>query len=146
MRWVVPILILCALVSQASARPPEYLEYYASVVKVIDGDTIRATVNLWPKLTELATIRMRGIDTPEMRARCPREKERAILARDYVRGLLKPGTRIKLSNIRLGKYAGRVVANVLIKDTGGRWVDFTSAMIAANYARQYDGGKRKGWC
>lgn len=146
MRWVVTILILCAFVSQASARPPEYLEYYASVVKVIDGDTIRAKVKIWPKLTELATIRVRGIDTPEMRPRCPREKELAILARDYVRGLLKPGAIIKVQNIKLGKYAGRVVANILIQDTGGRWVDLSEAMIAANYARPYFGGKRKGWC
>ena len=42
----------------------------------------------------------------------------------------------------LGKYAGRVVADVTLED--GR--SLADILITADLARPYDGGTREGWC
>ena len=52
------------------------------------------------------------------------------------------GTRVTLRNVKLGKYAGRVVADVIIED--GR--SLADILITADLARSYDGGTREGWC
>jgi len=49
-----------------------YAEYYATVVRVIDGDTLEVRVNLWPGLVAEYAVRVRDIDAPELRgADCP---------------------------------------------------------------------------
>ena len=53
MRQSLRALVLCWLVS-------------ASVVRVIDGDTFVASVDIWPGLTGTAHVRVLGVDTPEM--------------------------------------------------------------------------------
>ncbi len=63
----------------------------------------------------------------------------AIRARDFVRATV--GAAVQLTNIRHGKYAGRVVADV--------WVDgrkLADLLIAENLGRPYHGGRREGWC
>ncbi len=63
----------------------------------------------------------------------------AIRARDFVRATV--GAAVQLTNIRHGKYAGRVVADV--------WVDgqkLSALLIAENLARPDRGGRREGWC
>ena len=57
-------------------------------------------------------------------------------ARDFV------STRVTLRNVKLGKYAGRVVADVIIGD-GRRLAD---VLIEAGLRRPYDVGARQGWC
>ena len=55
--------------------------------------------------------------------------------------------RDQLHNIKLGKFAGRVLADVQIH-TGHRRStdDLAELLIEAGHARPYDGGARAGWC
>ena len=57
----------------------------AEVLRVIDGDTFEARVNLWPGLDITTRVRLRGIDAPEMKARCGEERVKAEAARDALR-------------------------------------------------------------
>jgi endonuclease YncB( thermonuclease family) len=41
--------------------------YEGRVVRVIDGDTIRVAIGIWPD-EEVTAIRVRGVDTPELKA------------------------------------------------------------------------------
>src|SRR5688500_17296733 len=41
------------------------LAYPAEVLRVLDGDTFEARVQLWPGLAITTRVRLRGIDTPE---------------------------------------------------------------------------------
>jgi len=63
-------------------------EYRAQLVKVIDGDTIDVVLDLGFKLSYGIRLRLRGIDTPEMRAADPAERERAQKAKDVITELL----------------------------------------------------------
>ncbi len=112
----------------------------AKVISVYDGDTITVDALPWPGMTIRTSVRLDGVDTPEIRGRCQAEKDLAIKARDFVRA--KVGTTVKLYQIRHGKYAGRVVARV--KTVTGD--DIATALISAGLGREYYGGRRESWC
>ena len=57
---------------------------YYEVIRVYDGDTITIRT---PKGTT-PSLRLVGVDTPEINADTQAEKDRAIAARDYLRGLI----------------------------------------------------------
>lgn len=113
----------------------------ATVVRVIDGDTFVADALVWPGQTIRVNIRIRGIDAPEMKARCVSEREAAERARDELAGLLGVGT-VAISDIAGAKYYGRVLADVA--NSGG--VLIGPAMIGRKLVRPYKGGKRERWC
>jgi micrococcal nuclease len=46
----------------------------AEVVRVIDGDTLEARVRIWPGMDVTTRVRLRGIDAPELHARCEGER------------------------------------------------------------------------
>ena len=54
----------------------------AEVIRVLDGDTFEARVRIWPGMDITTRVRLRGIDAPEMHARCDDERVKAIAARD----------------------------------------------------------------
>lgn len=113
----------------------------ASVVSVYDGDTLTVDAFPWPGQTQRTSVRINGIDTAEMRGKCPLEKEKARAAK--ARTIELAGDAVTLVNIHLGKYAGRVVASVILKD--GR--DLATVLIDDGFARPYSGkGARKSWC
>jgi endonuclease YncB( thermonuclease family) len=111
----------------------------ADVVRIIDGDTITVDAEPWPGLTIRVGVRVDGIDTPELRGQCDEEKTLAVRARDRVRELV--GATVELRNVRQGKIARRIVADVYVD--GQRLAD---VLIAEGLARPYDGGRRESWC
>jgi endonuclease YncB( thermonuclease family) len=64
-------------VQSATAR----MAHPAEVLRIIDGDTFEARVNLWPGLDVTTRVRLRGIDAPELKARCGEERIKAEAAR-----------------------------------------------------------------
>jgi endonuclease YncB( thermonuclease family) len=112
----------------------------AEVVRVIDGDTIEIRAQIWLQLALTSHVRVRGIDTPEMRGECFEEKAMAAAARDRLAELVGPA--LRLTNISDDKYFGRVVADV----SAGDGTDIGAAMIASGLARPYDGETRGDWC
>jgi micrococcal nuclease len=113
----------------------------AEVVEVIDGDTLRVRAQVWIDLELETLVRLRGIDTPELRGQCEAEKARARAAKEALARLAAAGP-VALTQVEYEKYAGRVLADV--GTAGGQ--DLAQAMIAAGHARAYAGGERQGWC
>ena len=113
----------------------------AKVVKVYDGDTFTVEAYPWPGLEAKASVRIDGVDTPEIRGMCEAEKQKAIEAREFVKGLIL-GEVVQLENVKHGKYAGRVVAMVIL-DGGENLAD---KIIQQGLGREYHGGAREGWC
>jgi endonuclease YncB( thermonuclease family) len=111
------------------------------VLRVIDGDTFEARVHLWPGLDVTTRVRLRGVDAPEMKARCGGERTRAEAARDALRAILDQGG-VGIAQVSLDKYGGRVVADAFTRTTPS----VSSALLDAGMARRYGGGRRGGWC
>lgn len=121
--------------------------FNATVVRVYDADTVIVDVYPWPSISVRTKVRIRGIDTPERRRyKCPEEKQLARISTDYVKGLLPKGTRVQLTEVSFGKYANRVIGNLMIGSIDNKWTSLGEILLAAGYAKPYKGRKKKGWC
>ena len=141
MRIPVLILALVALLSPAHATGRLAGPVEAEVLRVIDGDSLVVRARIWLGQTVETHVRLTGIDTPELRGKCDREREKAEAARTALIGLLGDGP-VALSDIETDKFGGRVRARV----GSATHPDVAQAMIATGHARAYDGGRRAGWC
>jgi len=117
------------------------IAYPAEVVRVIDGDTFEARVRVWPGLDVDTKVRLRGIDAPELHARCADEHVKAQAARAALEKILAAGG-VTISRVGIDKYGGRVDAFVATRDTA----DVSAALLNGGWARSYDGGRRGSWC
>jgi endonuclease YncB( thermonuclease family) len=135
-------LILCLILQiQAQAAPQYGTVTVSKVISVYDGDTFRVNIDSLPPIVgKNISIRVNGVDTPEIRGKCQYEKNLALKARDFVRGKLANAKKIKLTNLQRGKYF-RVVANVLIDG-----VSLEQDLLDNKLAYEYDGGKKLSWC
>lgn len=136
-------LALTALPASAANWPaPEMLKgpFEAEALYVIDGDSIKARVRIWLNQHIETTIRIRGIDTPEIKGKCDYEKNRAQEAKSRLQELV--GDKIILSDVQSDKYGNRVIADVATLDAQ----NVSAVMIKENLARPYFGKKRGSWC
>ena len=141
-------LLLALAPAEARRKKPVWPgPYRAEVMAIIDSDTIRVVASVWPNVQVPALIRLAGVDTPEkFRPHCAAEKARALAATEFVRGLIAPGDTVWLRNVRLGKYAGRVLARVEFQQADGSRADLSEVLLKAGWARPYFGGHKENWC
>jgi endonuclease YncB( thermonuclease family) len=135
----VRLLLAALLLIAAEAAAFPYGPHAATVVRVIDGDTVEVDVTPWPHANIRATVRLAGIDTPELSgAPCEAKLARAArkAAQDWLAGR---DVRVTLTGRdKYGRFVGR-----LTDDRGG---DLSDALLAAGHGRPYAGGKRGAWC
>ena len=127
--------------TQPAYTAPVRGSHAADVLRVIDGDTFEARVHIWPGMDVTTKVRLRGIDAPEMNARCDDERVKAVAARDALSRLLAEGG-VGIARIGQDKYGGRVDADVSTQRTA----DVSEALVARALVRRYDGGRRESWC
>jgi micrococcal nuclease len=137
----VAALFLCLALS-GLAIAETYGPYRATVVRVIDGDSLEADVRLWPGLTQRISIRLDGVDTPEKNGG-PCEAGMARKASLFTNAWVSKGREVVLSDVRPDKYGGRVVGRVRRE---GKVESLGSALVAAGHAREYSAGKKGKWC
>ncbi|RKZ79032.1 MAG: hypothetical protein DRQ35_04980 [Gammaproteobacteria bacterium] len=131
------------------------------LIRVIDGDTLRVRVTIWPSTVVNTTIRIFGVDTPELRSKCSKTAQLSVAAKHFTEKVLEKG--FFLSEVTHGKYAGRYLARVYLPITTSKssWMSETSlrkyaetgegptlsdALIAEGYGLPYYGkGKRPPW-
>ncbi len=139
MRYLIAALLALPGVALAADTIPGPI--VATVVSVYDGDTLTVNAHYpWPGMTIRTAVRIRGIDTGELRGLCDAETELAKRARDFV--VATVGDHVQLTNIALGQFAGRIIADVALAD--GR--QLAGLLITEGLAREYHGGTRLGWC
>ncbi|KMP11205.1 nuclease [Candidatus Nitromaritima sp. SCGC AAA799-A02] len=138
-----PLIIACILLWSALAHAKSFGDYEgAAYVRNYDGDTITFNLpGLHPIIGEKISIRVNGIDTPEIRGKCEKEKYDAQQARDMVADILKDAEKITLKNMKRGKYF-RIAADVIVDGE-----NLADILIEAGMADKYGGGKKtKHWC
>jgi len=117
--------------------------YTYDVVGIYDGDTFYIRMDGLPVELQRIGVRVRGVDTAEMKGKCAFEKSTAAGAKLFTTRQLKlSGNRVTLQGLKWDKYGGRVDADVFLAN-GQKLADM---MIQQGYARPYNGGKRAGWC
>ena len=93
------------------------------IVRVIDGDTVDAIIDLGFNVHIKERIRLYGINTPETRTRNKEEKKRGLIAKEKVKHILYSAKNIKLESKGLGKY-GRVLGILIIDNQEQSLNDF----------------------
>ena len=114
---------------------------FADVEKVRDGDSIVVRAHIWPGHRVSVSVRLRGIDAPELRAKCPNEKRMALEAKHTVERLVGD-QQVKLFGVSGGKYFGRVLARVVTHDG----IDVAHHLLQHKMVRTYKSGRRSSWC
>ena len=113
------------------------------VIKVYDGDTITIASKL-PYLESPMyrfSVRLNGIDCPEIKGKDDNEKQCAVIAKNEVIDLVL-NKEIHLKNIQTEKY-GRILADVYINN-----LHVNQHLIEKRLAVKYDGGTKispKNW-
>ena len=120
--------------------------YRAKLVKVVDGDTIDALIDVGFDIWFKKRIRYKGVDTWESRTRNLEEKKLGIAAKERNKELLesvssKPGY-FRLKSHGVGKY-GRVLGEIFIQDKEGKTYNVNETLISEGHAYVYEGGTKK---
>ena len=111
------------------------------VWSIYDGDSFKVNINSWPDIIgKSISIRVRGVDAPEIRGKCQAEKLAARKAKQHTVSLLRSARVVQLTNMQRDKYF-RILANVMIDG-----VSLADSLINNGLARHYYGGKRGSWC
>jgi endonuclease YncB( thermonuclease family) len=107
-----------------------------------DGDT--CTVSLSDNIPALfgdhITVRLAGVDTPEIKGMCEQEKALAKQAQALTQQLMVQASKIELAEPRRDKYF-RILAKVMADGQ-----DVAQELVKAGLAVKYDGGTKKRWC
>lgn len=128
------LAVILVVVLAQTAGSEEIAEVRLLHATAVDGDTIHI-------LGRRQSVRIKGLDTPELHGKCPAEIEKARLAKKRMQELIDGGVTLEFDGRRIDKY-GRLLARVI--DATGR--DVAAVMIDEGLARPYDGGHRDGWC
>ncbi len=143
------------------AKKMDFREYECELIKVVDGDTIDAYIDLGFKVKMKQRIRYMGLDTWESRTRDLEEKAKGLVAKARNNELLEQGI-FKLRSFGTGKY-GRVLGEIFVSPdfvgdhiqecianpesaidlSSDGWVSVNDILMEEGHAYAYDGGKKK---
>lgn len=110
----------------------------ARIVRVVDGDTLLVDAEPWPQQSIRVYVRLRGVDAPELHARCADERRAAGEARAALDALVASDATVELYAVSGDKYFGRVLADARLGDGG----DLASILLQRKLVRPYHGGRR----
>jgi micrococcal nuclease len=90
-------------------------EYKAKIIKVVDGDTVDALIDLGFDTHVTKRIRLYGINAPESRTRDKEEKVRGLAAKVRLKEILKENkNEIIIKSHGVGKF-GRVLGELFVE-------------------------------
>ena len=109
--------------------------YRAEVIRVIDGDSMIALVDLGFNTWKKVNIRFFGVDAYETRTKDVKEKERGFKAKERVIEVLKEnGNKFLLKSRGVGKF-GRCLGEIYIKSLGD--VSLQNLLLNEGHAVKY---------
>ena len=111
--------------------------YKEKCLRVVDGDTIDAQIDLGFDTHKVIRIRLVGINAAESRTRDLEEKVRGLAAKQFVKDILKKHkNEFVLHSQGVGKY-GRCLGELFVNE-----VNVNKKLIEEGHAVEYYGGKR----
>ncbi len=125
------MIILPLLVAMSSFQS-------VTVTRVLDGDTIKIELPELPDIFSRMSVRLKGIDSPEIHAKRPCERRDAVLAREAVEALTT-NKRVELNFCVSDKYY-RLLCFVRVGP-----IDLSGYLLDKGLAAPYSGGKKQAW-
>jgi micrococcal nuclease len=124
-----------------SLRDP-YIYRIKQIIKVVDGDTIDADIDLGFDISLSKRIRLAAVDTPESRTADANEKKYGLESKEWLKHKVENAKNILIKTElpdSTEKY-GRIIGHLFINDQD---TSLNNQMITEGYAWTYDGGTKK---
>ena len=115
-------------------------EYNIKITRVIDGDTVDGMIDLGFHTHTFKRVRLVGINAPETRTRDKAEKEKGIIAKNWLKNLVEENEKFIITSYGTGKF-GRVLGELFVVK-GERKQSVNKMMINAGLGEEYHGGAR----
>jgi micrococcal nuclease len=118
-----------------------YIYRVKKVLKVVDGDTIDADIDLGFSISLEKRIRLAGIDTPESRTTDKREKALGLESKEWLKNRLEFAkniiirTQLPASTEKYGRILGKLYIN-------NEETSLNEQMVDEGYAWEYQGGSK----
>jgi micrococcal nuclease len=119
-----------------------YIYRVKQVLKVVDGDTIDADIDLGFDISLTKRVRLAGIDTPESRTTDKQEKALGLESKEWLKSRLEFAkniiirTQLPASTEKYGRILGKLYIN-------NEETSLNEQMIAEGYAWEYQGGSKE---
>lgn len=122
--------------------------FNVKVLKVIDGDTFKIDIEkcFWKVFCKNLSVRVRGVDTPEIRSKDEQKKQKAQEAKKFTEDFLKQGS-VHLIYCTRDKYF-RLLCNVKVRPPEIKGYDYSQdrdlaqTLLSSGLAKEYNGGKK----
>ena len=142
MNWIILSIITLTLAFHSEAFSAEFLEMREFRGNVCyDGDTCYVLAPSLPEPLQKMSVRILGIDTPEIRGDCDEEKALAKQGRVVANREFREAETIEFRDLKWDKYGGRILSNVYLDGEL-----YSQKLIDVGLARSYDGGTKEAWC
>lgn len=118
-----------------------YIYRIKEIHKVVDGDTIDASIDLGFDISLEKRIRLAGVDTPESRTADANEKKYGLEAKEWLKHKVENAQHILIKTElpdSTEKY-GRIIGHLFVNDQP---TSLNEQMIVEGYAWNYDGGTK----
>jgi micrococcal nuclease len=117
-----------------------YIYRVKQVLKVVDGDTIDADIDLGFDISLTKRVRLSGVDTPESRTTDLKEKALGLEVKEWLKKNIdgKKNILIKTELPNSTEKYGRILGRLYVDD-----VCLNDRMISEGYAWEYAGGTKK---
>jgi micrococcal nuclease len=117
-----------------------YIYRVKQVLRVVDGDTIDADIDLGFDISLTKRVRLSGVDTPESRTTDLKEKALGLEVKEWLKKNLdgKKNILIKTELPDSTEKYGRILGRLYVDD-----VCLNDRMISEGYAWTYGGGTKK---
>jgi micrococcal nuclease len=89
--------------------------YNATVLRVIDGDTVQLNIDLGFRMYFKANCRLNGLNTKELNSKDEAERELANKAKQYLESLTPVNKSVRIESKSLDKY-GRPLIELYVDD------------------------------
>ena len=124
-----------------TTHPETFVLQSSDVVSVYDGDTFKIDLQgVHPIFGDDVSVRVNGIDTPEITGETEEVEALARKARDFVKAKLEGAAKIELRNPQRGKYF-RILADVYLDGAS-----LAESLKEQGLAKAYDGkGAKPTW-
>lgn len=110
--------------------------YKAKLIRIVEGDTVDAVIDLGFGVFMKQRIRLYGINTPDIRSNNLEEKEAGLDSKQRLTELLTREFIVKTIMNKRGKF-GRILGIVYIEDENSNRINLNDKLVEEGHAIRY---------
>jgi len=111
-------------------------EYKVNILRVVDGDTVDAEIDLGFSVFVKQRIRLYGINTPDSRSKDLEEREKGLASKAKLNEILTKEFIVETILNKRGKF-GRILGVVYTQDEDGNRKNINETLVAEGLAQSY---------